>query len=76
VWSGLIWLLRDRGQVAGCCEHGNEPLRCMQGNSSVSEKLSASKEGFCFMELSYLECLSTTVGLLLSNARCTVWFRF
>jgi hypothetical protein len=24
VWTGFIWL--RKGPVAGCCEHGNEPL--------------------------------------------------
>jgi len=40
----------QEGQIAGCCECGNEPNK-MQGISWLAKKLLASQEGLCSMEL-------------------------
>jgi hypothetical protein len=29
IWTGLLWV--RKGQVAGCCEFGNEPSGSIQG---------------------------------------------
>jgi hypothetical protein len=46
-------LAENRGQVAGSCEHSNEPLNSIKllGNSGVAERLAASQEGLSSMEL-------------------------
>jgi hypothetical protein len=46
----------DRSNIilaAGCCEHGNEPLRSIQGEEFHDQLslLSASQEGLCSREL-------------------------
>jgi hypothetical protein len=47
-------------QVAGCCECGNEPSSFIKlvggGGSRLAEKLLASQEGLCSMELVSLTC--------------------
>jgi hypothetical protein len=46
-WEGINWINGAdwlKGQVIGCCEHGNEPSR-------LDQKLFASQEGLCFMLL-------------------------
>jgi hypothetical protein len=42
-----------QGQVAGPCEHSDEPSGCIKGGEffdQLSDSLT-SQEGFCFMEL-------------------------
>jgi hypothetical protein len=35
VWTGLIWLRIRTGEVAGCCEHGDEPSSSLNGGEFI-----------------------------------------
>jgi hypothetical protein len=51
MWTELI--CSRYASTAGCCEHGNEQSSSMKVHSLdwPAHTLSASQEGFCFMEL-------------------------
>jgi hypothetical protein len=45
-WERMVWIDDSRGQAAGSCGGGNEPLDAIM----CGEKQLASQEGFCSME--------------------------
>jgi hypothetical protein len=69
VWT---WSGSGRGQVAGCCECGNEPFgfQKMQGISWLAEELLASREGLRWMDLELF-----TAGFLQINTPPCITFK-
>ena len=51
---GLDWFTSEQGQVASCCEHGNEPSDSKKKNARqflLAEEQFASHEGPCSVDL-------------------------